>query len=88
MSPRPAAVPVFSTVTGGEHAGGGFDREYWGRNLTQPVRFADAMQELIAAGHDVFLEIGPHPVLGMPIAQCLAHAGREGSVLCSLRRDE
>jgi acyl transferase domain-containing protein len=88
LDPQPASIPIFSTVTGREHDGSDFTPDYWGRNLTQPVRFSDAMQALIVAGHDVFLEIGAHPVLSMPIAQCLAHADREGSVLCSLRRGE
>ena len=83
---RAAALPIYSTVTGRECDGASFDAAYWGRNLTQPVCLAPAVRELIAAGHDVFLEIGPHPVLGLAVTQCLEHAGREGSVLYSLRR--
>lgn len=86
LTPGAAAVPIYSTVTGRESDGTAFDAVYWGRNLTQPVRFAQAIQELIDAGHDVFLEIGPHPVLSMPVTQCLEHADRAGSVFYSLRR--
>src|SRR5205807_7725809 len=35
-----------------------------------------------------FLEVGPHPVLGAAIMQCLRAHGRDGFVLSSLRREE
>jgi myxalamid-type polyketide synthase MxaE and MxaD len=38
--------------------------------------------------HDVFLEISPHPILLSSIQQELSHAGKEGAVLPSLRREE
>src|SRR5262249_797492 len=80
-SARPAVV---STVTGqwvGAHA---LDPEYWWRNVREPVRFADAVDTLIGAGHTLFLELSPHPVLAGSIAECLRHHGRQGTVLPTL----
>lgn len=37
--------------------------DYWVRHITAPVRFAPAMAGLIQQGYDLFVEIGPHPVL-------------------------
>jgi acyl transferase domain-containing protein len=79
-----ATIPILSTTPG--HTGH-FDDAHWGRNITEPVRFAGAVAELLARGHRSFLELGPHPVLGKPIAQCLDSAGASGVVISSLRRD-
>ncbi|HEX4964089.1 MAG TPA: acyltransferase domain-containing protein [Thermoanaerobaculia bacterium] len=81
LSPRPASVPLISTVTGGPVAGPEMDGAYWRRNVRQPVRFAEAVAALAGGGHAAFLEIGPHPVLAAAIAQ-----GSDATVLASLRR--
>ncbi len=86
FQPRPASLPIFSTVTGRVSNGRDFDVAYWGRSIRQPVRFAAAVDGLVEEGHDVFLELSPHPVLSGAISQILRHRGREGVVLSSLRR--
>ncbi|HYO56082.1 SDR family NAD(P)-dependent oxidoreductase [Archangium sp.] len=58
------------------------------RTLRQPVRFAQTVERLMAEGVDVFVELGPHPVLCRPVEQLLRKAGRPGVVVGSLRRDE
>jgi acyl transferase domain-containing protein/acyl-CoA synthetase (AMP-forming)/AMP-acid ligase II/acyl carrier protein len=88
LAPRPASVPYYSTVTGGLLEGDKLDAAYWGRNLREPVQFAAAADALIAAGFDLFLEFGPHPVLTEPLHQCLRQRKTAGLVLSSLRRDE
>ncbi|MGX7829711.1 type I polyketide synthase [Actinokineospora sp. 24-640] len=60
MATAPGTVPMVSTVTGEPVRGDELGPEYWYRNLMRPVLFARA---LAAAGHDIFLEVGPHPVL-------------------------
>ena len=80
---RPAAVPLISTVTGRPVEGLEMDGSYWRRNVRQPVRFGEAVAALSAAGHTVFLEIGPHPVLSASIAQAVEPSA---AVLASLRR--
>jgi myxalamid-type polyketide synthase MxaD len=88
LVPRPASMPIYSTVTG--MVGGGFEFEarYWARNLREPVLFSAAVQRLLEDGHDIFLEISPHPVLLSAIQQGLNHVGQEGAVLPSMRRED
>ena len=84
---RPNGVPFISTVTGSALSGTSLDAAYWVRNMVEPVRFSAAVQSLVASGHKIFLEIGPHAVLSSPIQQTLDASGRPGTVLGSLRRD-
>ncbi|WPB81056.1 SDR family NAD(P)-dependent oxidoreductase [Archangium violaceum] len=58
------------------------------RTPRQPVRFAQAVERLMAEGVDSFVELSPHPVLCRPVEQLLRKAGRMGVVVGSLRRDE
>src|SRR5206468_2516693 len=67
LRPRPITVPFISTVTGQPLDGTTLGADYWGRNLREPVQFAAAVASLIEAGHDLYLELGPHPVLAEPI---------------------
>jgi thioester reductase-like protein len=46
--------------------------QYWLRQAREPVRFTDGIQTLARQGVNVFLEIGPHPVLCGMGAECLA----------------
>jgi [acyl-carrier-protein] S-malonyltransferase len=86
LRPRPERLPIISTVTGGELAGRRFDADYWVRNLAEPVLFREAVDTLLEDGHGVFLEVSPHPLVKHSLESCLARAGREGSLLVSMRR--
>lgn len=88
VQPRPSFVPIYSTVTGEIRDGQAFDADYWVQNLRQPVLFSTAVQRLSEEGHDIFLEISPHPTLLNAIEQGLHHLGREGATLPSLRQRE
>ncbi len=88
INPKPATIPLFSTVTGKPICGSEMDAAYWGENLRNPVLFAPAIDEIILAGYDLFLEISSHPVLTLSISECLKRVGREGVLLHSLRRKE
>ncbi|WP_233281006.1 type I polyketide synthase [Paenibacillus algicola] len=83
---RPESVPLYSTATGHKVAGSDLDAEYWWRNVREPVYFASAVQDILEDGYRLFLEVGPHPVLGSSIKECLQKQGVEGYVLPSLRR--
>ena len=50
------------------------DADYWMRHVRQPVRFADSVQALRDLGYDLFLEIGPSPVLLGLARQCVPEA--------------
>lgn len=82
-----------SSVTGQALAGEELTADYWSRNVRQPVRFAAAVEHLAdpdQGGFDLFVEIGPHPVLAVPTGEVLAARAGEASlppaVLPSLRR--
>ncbi|HEY8120861.1 MAG TPA: beta-ketoacyl synthase N-terminal-like domain-containing protein [Myxococcota bacterium] len=85
--PSESALPFFSTVTPGVVAGSSLTPTYWGENLRQPVRFADAAAGAIAAGHTTFLEIGPNPVLKLALEEVGRAAKQRVRVAASLRRD-
>jgi acyl transferase domain-containing protein len=90
LAPRRGTVAMFSTVTGAPVEGTALDAGYWCRNLRDPVLFGAAVAALAARGTDMFLELGPHPVLGHAIEEAVratAGAGREARVAVSLRRD-
>ncbi|MEO8804874.1 MAG: type I polyketide synthase [Burkholderiaceae bacterium] len=79
-------VPVYSTVTGALLGQEPVGAAYFGRNVREPVRFADAIGAMASDDFDVFVEIGPHPVLVGAINECLAEREPAVRVLASLRR--
>ncbi|MFE0043485.1 SDR family NAD(P)-dependent oxidoreductase [Streptomyces albireticuli] len=87
LEPRATAIPMLSTVTGEPADGSRLDAEYWASNLTSPVLFDRAVTALADSGHDVFVEISPHPMLGEAVAERLAAQESDGVVVASLRRD-
>ena len=91
VTPQAAEVPLYSTLTGQWlDADTPMDAGYWYRNLRQTVLFEHATRGLLVEGHDLFLEMSPHPVLTVPVQATIEAAGREGSAVAlgSLRRDE
>ncbi|MFE9306043.1 SDR family NAD(P)-dependent oxidoreductase, partial [Streptomyces sp. NPDC006856] len=88
IRPRASAVPIHSTVTGEPVAGESLDAAYWYRNLREPVGFAGATRTLLEAGHTLFVEVSPHPVLLAGIEEVAAEAGREVSAVGTLRRGD
>jgi acyl transferase domain-containing protein/NADPH:quinone reductase-like Zn-dependent oxidoreductase/acyl carrier protein len=88
LVPRSATIPFHSTVTGAPVDGRELDAAYWEHNLRRPVLFAPVIDQLVAQGHDLFVELSPHPVLGGALQQILRGHGDTGAVLPSMRRDE
>jgi epothilone polyketide synthase D len=86
IRPRAGHTPLHSTVTGQLVDGRSLDASYWSRNLREKVRFADVIAGA-AADNEIFLEIGPHPILLGGMRDCLRAAGG-GLALSSLRRHE
>ena len=87
VAPSASRVPFFSTVTPGVVDGAALTPSYWGENLRQPVRFAEAAAAAVAAGHTTFLEIGPNPVLKLALEEIGRAAKQRVLVAVSLRRD-
>ncbi|MDQ1292524.1 MAG: phthiocerol/phenolphthiocerol synthesis type-I polyketide synthase [Actinomycetota bacterium] len=96
---NPPTVPFHSNVTGtlitAEQA---TDPEYWGEHLREPVRFSDAVRELLGDESLVFVEVGPGNSLSEFVRQhrdftpertvvsCLRHARQEEDDRIQLHR--
>src|SRR6185437_388283 len=91
IEPRSGDVPFYSTVTGAVLDTAGLDGDYWYRNLRETVLLEPVVRELLARGHNTFVEASPHPVLTVGLQET-ADAEGEGSkqvtIVGSLRRDE
>ncbi|PPK68487.1 type I polyketide synthase [Actinokineospora auranticolor] len=88
ITPGTAEIPFHSTVTGTVVDGTELDAEYWYRNLREPVRFEPVVTALAVAGHDVFVEMSPQPVLTLAVQQTLDARDHPGVAVGSLRRGE
>jgi acyl transferase domain-containing protein len=87
VAPRPADVPLFSTVTQDWLDTSGMDAGYWYRNLRETVRFEGAVRALAHSGYGAFIEVSAHPVLVPAIQETVAD-GEPVAVTGSLRRDD
>jgi polyketide synthase 7 len=88
IAPRSSPVAFYSTVTGGLVDTAGLDADYWYRSIRQTVQFERAVRSACDAGHRVFIESSPHPVLIAGIEQTLAGQVDDTIVLPSLGRDD
>ncbi len=88
LVPGDATIPFVSTVEGTEVAGSTLDADYWWRNIRAPVLFEKGVRTAVDDhAIDVFLEIGPHPVLRDYVVQTAKACERTGAVaLATLRR--
>ncbi|MEU5848471.1 type I polyketide synthase [Saccharopolyspora shandongensis] len=84
ITPRPAEIPLRSTVTGAPIDTTGMDAEYWYRNLRQTVRLDAAVRGLAEDGIGAFIEVSPHPVLLPAVRETATGA----AVLGTLRRED
>ncbi|MFE5589623.1 amino acid adenylation domain-containing protein [Streptomyces sp. NPDC056549] len=88
IEPRPAKLPLYLTARDGRAQGPELDAGYWWENVRRPVRFRSAVDRLVDDGFTLFLEVGPHPVLGHSIRECLDSRAADGLTLPSIRRRE
>lgn len=80
-------IRFVSTVTGDDLPSQGLDAAYWVGNVRREVRFARAVDQLLADGYRTFLELGPHPALAAPVARCARERSVAVTVAASLRSD-
>ncbi len=64
-------IPLISNVTGTRADESIATASYWVNHVRQPVKFAQSMETLEQEGYEVFLEIGPKPILLGMGRQCL-----------------
>ncbi|WP_308190706.1 type I polyketide synthase [Streptomyces sp. HPF1205] len=88
VTPARGGVALLSTARGTWLDGPEMTADYWYDNLRYPVLFQDAVGTLAGAGHELFVEVSPHPVLGGAIEDCLAAQRLPGSAVATLRRGQ
>ena len=86
VRPKRSEVPLFSTLTGERIDGELLTADYWYRNLREPVAFASTTLALLNAGHELFVEVSPHPVLLAAVDGSAQAAGRPVTAVGTLRR--
>ncbi len=88
IAPRGSDVAYYSAVTGSRQEPEKLDAGYWFTSLRQQVRFAPAIDALLADGYRVFIEASPHPVLTLAMRECFEAADVTAVTVPTLRRDD
>ncbi|MFF8772951.1 type I polyketide synthase [Kitasatospora sp. NPDC015120] len=88
LRPRTAHTPLYSSLDGARIDGREADAAHWYALLRRPVQFERTTRALLADGHDLLIEVGPHPSLTAAVQDSAAAEGREAAVLGSLRREQ
>ncbi|MGP9685109.1 type I polyketide synthase [Halomonas sp. AOP25-F1-15] len=86
IAPQATQIPYYSTVTGTLIDGRDLDATYWWKNIREPVLFDDAASALIQQGHNVFIEIGAHPILRRYLNDSLRQLECPGLVFGTIER--
>ncbi|SPO00225.1 related to polyketide synthase [Cephalotrichum gorgonifer] len=79
--PAPTKVKFHSSLLGRQVDSSELDASYWVQNLTCPVRFAEAVDDMVQpvgehkTGVNMLIELGPHSALQGPVKQILKAAG-------------
>ncbi len=80
-------LPIISNLTGKLVTGQEItSAAYWRNHINETVRFSESIQTLHEQGYELFVEIGPHPVLSGMGRRCLPTAA--GTWLPSLKREQ
>ncbi|WP_306338158.1 type I polyketide synthase [Streptomyces sp. KL118A] len=88
VRPQAGSVPMVSAVTGELVSHEELDADYWWRNLRRTVEFEAASHNLLTAGHHLFIEISPHPVMAYGLESTIEATGANAAVIGTLRRDD
>ncbi|MBF6214403.1 acyltransferase domain-containing protein [Nocardia puris] len=86
VRPRPAAVALYSSVTGARFDDP-MDARHWAANVCERVRFRDAVTAALPTHtSSVVVEIGAHPVLTPALVEIASGAGRRAAVVAAMSR--
>nr|WP_196814384.1 type I polyketide synthase [Nocardia sp. BMG111209] len=88
FTPRTALLAFYSSVLAQPIDTSELTADYWYRNLRNPVEFRRAVDRLLDAGYNDFIEISPHPVLTQSILETAEAAGLPATAVGTLRRGE
>lgn len=75
LAPRPARIPVISSLHGDLAAATDFGAAYWRWHVREPVRFEAAVRRALALGVRRVVEISPHAVLQASLAETAQDMG-------------
>ncbi|RAL66180.1 hypothetical protein DID88_005852 [Monilinia fructigena] len=81
--PKTTGVKFHSSLLGALVEGSRLEAQYWVDNLTQAVRFSEAVTDMCASadgyktGVNMLIELGPHSALAGPIKQILKTCGKD-----------
>ncbi len=79
-----APIPLYSTVSTQREPGTHLGGRYWYDNVREPVRMTGALRTMVEDGYDVFVEVGPHPVLVSGAAELFKELGAKASACASM----
>ena len=82
---HPPKLPFISNLTGQIIRSATLTPSYWADHIRSPVKFYEGIKQMQTLGCELFLEIGPHPVLLGMGAECFPEG--TGTWLPSLRRE-
>ena len=88
IKPQMPTLPLYSTVTGNQVTAPTHDAQYWCDNIREAVLFGKAIEEILSAGYEAFLEVGPHPVLSGSIKEMVRSQSKPEIVISTLHRGE
>jgi acyl transferase domain-containing protein/NADPH:quinone reductase-like Zn-dependent oxidoreductase/NAD(P)-dependent dehydrogenase (short-subunit alcohol dehydrogenase family)/acyl carrier protein len=88
LRPQMTSLPFHSTVRAEKLSGTDLGAGYWWHNIRQPVRFEQTIGGIIDSGINLFIEIGPNPVLRGYLNDCLKDRSVEGRVLATAIRGD
>ena len=88
IRPRSGTLPMVSTVTGALIDGTLLDAGYWWQNIRCAVQFEQAVDALVDTYCNLFVEIGPHPVLRSYLNESLKNKAVAGRVIATLLRGD
>lgn len=88
LSCSPSKVPFVSSVYGRIVQGDRLNSTYWWKNVRSTVDFKGAIEAALATGAELFLEIGPSPVLTGYISDVTREVGATVGTISTLDRKE
>ncbi|MEQ8482586.1 MAG: SDR family oxidoreductase [Hoeflea sp.] len=85
---RKTEITCISSVTGEILTGEELGADYWWRNIQRPVQFMAATKTAIGVGSEVFVEVGPRPILASYLRELIASEEVNGAVISTLEVKE
>jgi len=78
-------IPLYSNVSGMAETDPEQIRSLMVRQMTEPVRWVDIVNNMASDGVNAFIETGPKKVLSNLIKKCLGRAEEDGRVICQVQ---